>query len=201
MNNQMSLFVPHVFAKITKEKIASIFLRFGEIDRIDLVPKKTGDKQPHNAAYIRYKRWYDTEENREFQQRLTGGAMKAHLTYHDKWFWIVLENKRVEKPLPPTPMPSPISSPATPPRRNSPIIVPGAPKKPPKKKFNSLNQIARLHTESEDDKEKHIAQDLFGDDTCDLVDATYVYHMECEVRRLTELNMQLSYALMIRNIY
>ncbi len=204
----MSLFVPHVYAKITKEKIASIFLRFGEISSIDLVPKKTGDKQPHNAAYIRFSRWHDTMSNREFQQQLTSGAMKAHLTYDDKWYWIVLENKRVEKataaPLPPTPMSSPNTSPATPcpktpPPRNKMSPVPGAPVK--KKKFESLNQIARLQ---ENDDEKHIAQDLFGDDTSDLVDATYVYYMEREVHQLRleiqRLN-QMNFDLMCRNLY
>ncbi len=217
----MSLFVPHVHTKITKEKIASIFLRFGQIDRIDLVPKKTGDKQPHNAAYIRFSRWHDTMSNREFQQELTNGAMKAHLTYDDKWYWIVLENKRIEKALPPTPMSSPNTSPATPlsaaplsaaplsaapspktpPPRNKMSPVPGAPKRPPKKKFENLNQIARLQ---ENDDEKHIAQDLFGDDTSDLVDASYVYYMECEVHQLRleiqRLN-QMNSDLMCRNLY
>ena len=200
----MSLFVPHVYAKIPKEKIASIFLRFGEIDKIDLVPKKTGDK-PHNAAYIRFSRWHDTMFNREFQQQLTSGAMKAHLPYDGKWFWIVLENKRAEKPLPPTPVSSPATTPCrsatpcpkTPPPRNKMSPVPGAPVK--KKKFESLNQIARLQED-----QTHVAQDLFGDDTNDLVDATYVYYMECEVhqlrleiQRLTEMNSHL----MCRNLY
>ena len=198
----MSLFVPFVFNTIPKEKIASIFIRFGEISSIDMVPKKTGNK-PHNAAYIRFSRWHDTMSNREFQQQLTTGAMKAHLTYDDKWFWIVLENKRVEKttaaPLPQTPMPSPMSSPKTPPPRNKKSPAPGAPKKPSRKKFDSINQIARIH-----DDQKHIAQDLFGDDTSDLVDATYVYYMECEleqlrdeIQRLTEMNFHL----MCRNLY
>ncbi len=185
----MSLFVPHVYAKITKEKIASIFIRFGQISSIDLVPKL--DK--HNAAYIRFSRWHDTMSNREFQQQLTSGAMKAHVTYDDKWYWIVLENKRIEKALPPTPMPSP----TTPPRQKKPIVVPGAPVK--KKKFESLNQIARLHED-----QGHIVQDLFGDDTSDLVDATYVYYMECElyqlrleIQRLNEMNSHL----MCRNLY
>jgi len=194
----MSLFVPHVYTKITKEKIASIFLRFGQIDRIDLVPKKTGNKPPHNTAYIRFSRWDDTMSNREFQQQLTSGAMKAHLTYDDKWYWIVLENKRVEKALPPTPMSSPNTSPATPPPRNKMSPVPGAPKRP-KKKFDSINQIARLHADQE-----NIAQDLFGDDTSDLVDATYVYYMECEVHQLRleiqRLN-QMNSDLLCRNLY
>lgn len=213
MNNQMSLFVPHVFAKITKEKIASIFARFGDIDRIDLVPKKTGDKQPHNAAYIRFSNWHDTEETREFQQQLTSGAMKAHVTYDDKWYWIVLENKRVQKktipalsatPLSATPCPeTPPSSPKTPPQQKKPLVMPGAPKRPPKKMFENINQIARLHTESEDDV-RNITQDLFGDDTSDLVDATYVYYMECEVHQLRleilRLN-QMNFDLMCRNLY
>lgn len=202
----MSLFVPFVYNTIPKEKIASIFIRFGEISSIDLVPKKTGNK-PHNAAYIRFSRWHDTMSNREFQQQLTSGAMKAHVTYDDKWYWIVLENKRVEKttaaPLPPTPMSSPATSsvapsPKTPPPRNKMSPVPGAPVK--KKKFDSINQIARLH----DNNHNHIVQDLFGDDTSDLVDATYVYYMECEVhqlrleiQRLTEMNSHL----MCRNLY
>ena len=169
----MSLFVPHVFATITKEKVASIFSRFGEISSIDLVNKKTNDKA-HNVAYIRFENWHETEENISFQNRLTSGDMKAHVTYDDKWFWIVLENKRMKPKV------------MTPKKILKRVVIPNAP-------------IKKINTSVTQFSISHIARDLFGEDNenCDLVDATYVYHMENEVRRLTELNWQLSHALML----
>ena len=174
----MSLFVPHVFTTITKENVATIFSRFGEISSIDLVNKKTNDKV-YNVAYIRFENWYDTEENITFQNSLTGGDMKAHVTYDDKWFWIVLENKRMKPKV------------MTPKKILKRVTIPNA---PIKKRFESLHQVARMC-----DDANHVKRDLFGEDNenCDLVDATYVYYMENEVRRLTELNWQLSHALML----
>ncbi len=166
MNNEMSLFVPHVFSVITKEKIASIFVRFGEISRIDLVSKKTGN----NAAYIRFSKWYDTEENRGFQNQLTTGVKKAHVIYDDKWFWIVLENKRT---MPKTPKK---------------ILKRVTPSTPIKKINNSVTEVDI----------SDIVWDLFGNENYDLVDATYVYYMENEVKRLTELNWQLSQLILHR---
>jgi hypothetical protein len=206
--NQMSLFVPHMRTTITKEKIASVFAHFGEIDKIDLVPKKT-DGKPHNVAYIHFKNWRDTDENREFQQKLTTGAMKAHLAYDDKWYWIVLENKKVLNTLPSSPLTPFLIQNAhfpeengavmsengpvtlrisnaqrckTPPRPNKPLVMPGAPKRPQK------TQNARIS-----DDEKHIAQDLFGEDMSDMVDATYVYYMEQENLRLREQILAMQY--------
>lgn len=143
----MSLFVPHVFSSITKEKVATVFNKFGDISRIDIVPKKTGN----NAVYIRFTNWYDTEDNRVFQQQLTTGDYRCQLPYDEKWFWIVLENKRVHKTMPPK----------TPPPSSKSNRIPGA----PKKKKQQQKQY----------------------ETYDLVDAKYVYYMECEVMRLTEL--------------
>ena len=168
----MSLFVPHVFTTITKENVVAIFSRFGEISRIDLVNKNTNDKAYN--AYIHFKSWYDTEENITFQNSLTSGDMKAHVTYDDKWFWIVLENKRMKPKV------------MTPKKILKHVTIPTA---PIKKRDTSVTQFSI----------SHITRDLFGEDNenCDLVDATYVYHMENEVRRLTELNWQLSHALML----
>ena len=171
MNTNMSLFVPHMNLTVTKEQVASIFAQFGEIERIDFVYKKTGDKGGHNAAYIRFANWHDTEDNRAFQQKLTTGNNRCQLPYDDKWFWIVLENKKMTKH----------AELKTPPRKVKfmPPPPPNTPKKIMKRPKKDLVDL------------KHVVKDLFGEDTTDLVDAKYVRILEKTNQKLVEDNLQL----------
>jgi hypothetical protein len=91
----ISLYIPHVFANITKNKIVETFekLRIGSINRIDFLNKKS-KKSNYNAAYIHFSEWYDNIASRNFQQRVLDPNMEARVVYDEPWFWIVLENKR-----------------------------------------------------------------------------------------------------------
>ena len=91
----ISLYIPHVFANITKNKIVETFekLRIGSINRIDFLNKKS-NKSNYNAVYIHFSEWYDNIASRNFQERVLDPNMEARVVYDEPWFWIVLENKR-----------------------------------------------------------------------------------------------------------
>jgi hypothetical protein len=90
----ISLYIPHVFANITKNKIVETFekLRIGSISRIDFINKK-GKNENFNSVYIHFSQWYDNIASRNFQQRVLDPNMEARVVYDEPWFWIVLENK------------------------------------------------------------------------------------------------------------
>lgn len=90
----ISLYIPHVFDNITKNRIVETFekLRIGSINRIDFISKRspTGN---FNAVYIHFSQWYDNSASRNFQERVLNQNMEARIVYDEPWFWIVLENK------------------------------------------------------------------------------------------------------------
>lgn len=90
----ISLYIPHVFANITKSTIVQTFekLRIGSINRIDFVNKKSKNSN-FNAVYIHFSQWYDNIASRNFQERVLDPNMEARIVYDEPWFWIVLENK------------------------------------------------------------------------------------------------------------
>ena len=90
----ISLYIPHVFANITKSTIVQTFekLRIGSINRIDFVNKKSKNSN-FNAVYIHFSQWYDNVASRNFQERVLDPNMEARIVYDEPWFWIVLENK------------------------------------------------------------------------------------------------------------
>jgi hypothetical protein len=126
-----SIFIPRVFANITKERITHIVenvVPLGCVERIDIVEidEKT------NRVWIHFTHWYDTEFVNEFKKLLLDETKQAKIVYDEPWFWIVLKNThRLANGLPkirldleePTP---PVSSPpkstvtfTTPQNRNS----------------------------------------------------------------------------------
>ena len=126
-----SIFIPRVFANITKERITHIVenvVPLGGVERIDIVEidEKT------NRVWIHFTHWYDTEFVNEFKKLLLDETKQAKIVYDEPWFWIVLKNThRLANGLPkirldleePTP---PVSSPpkstvtfTTPQNRNS----------------------------------------------------------------------------------
>jgi hypothetical protein len=95
INHNLSLYIPRVFANITKERIARVFesLNFGYVSRVDLVVKESPNGQHYNSAYIHFDEWFDTTANRAFQDRVIHPERDARVVYDDPWYWIVLENK------------------------------------------------------------------------------------------------------------
>jgi len=95
MNANMSLYIPRVFANISKEKIAGVFecLRLGKVSRIDFVSKLDRENVQYNAVYVHFEHWYSTDAARNFQERLMNPEKETRVVYDDPWYWIVLENK------------------------------------------------------------------------------------------------------------
>jgi hypothetical protein len=86
-----SIFIPRVFANITKERITHIVenvVPLGGVDRIDIV--EIDDKT--NRVWVHFTHWYDTEFVNEFKKLLLDETKQAKIVYDDPWFWIVLKN-------------------------------------------------------------------------------------------------------------
>ena len=90
----ISLYIPDVFANISKNMIADTFedLRIGNVKRVDLINKR-GSTGNFNAVYIHFNHWYDNISAHNFQERVLDPNMEARIVYDEPWHWIVLENK------------------------------------------------------------------------------------------------------------
>ena len=90
----ISLYIPHVFANISKKMVAETFenLRIGSVKRVDFVYKR-GSNGNFNAVYIHFNHWYDNVAAHNFQERVLNPSMEARIVYDEPWYWIVLENK------------------------------------------------------------------------------------------------------------
>jgi hypothetical protein len=93
--NNISLYIPHVFANYTKDDVSKVFedQRIGVVSHIDFVAKMSQDGKQYNSAYIHFEGWYDNIAARNFQARVLDENTEARLVYDDPWYWLVLENK------------------------------------------------------------------------------------------------------------
>lgn len=208
-NNNTSLFIPHIFANISEERIKSVIenaAKYGEVDQIDLVPKKSTDGKAYNSAYIHMKKWNQDEKTQKFLAHLKDTSKQTHIIYDKPWYWIVLENtssdkKKTAKPLdmkefPPLAPVAPLTAtvqtppgtpqavwanlrePMTPPRLLNKQQLPGAPTK--KMKPAATRNLEKQFAEQE--------LPTTDDETMNLVDADYVYHLEQENTQLRNNN-------------
>ena len=93
--NNISLYIPHIFANFSKEFVAKVFddLNIGNVKNVDFISKYGHDGKEFNAAYIHFDEWYDTISARNFQSRVLDTSKEARVVYDEPWYWIVLENK------------------------------------------------------------------------------------------------------------
>jgi hypothetical protein len=91
----ISLYIPHIFANITSENVSKIFytMEIGEVKHIDFVSKMNKSGKIYNTAYIHFHKWFNTITARNFQAKVLDNTKEARLMYDDPWYWIVLENK------------------------------------------------------------------------------------------------------------
>ena len=110
LNQKMSLYIPRVdtrslprvggndeeYEVAAKEFIAKQFAHqlIGEVDRIDLVAKKTPDNYTFYIAFVHFKVWHDTHAAHTLQHTIREGTKKATVQYHKEWYWIVTENRK-----------------------------------------------------------------------------------------------------------
>lgn len=115
-NEKMSLYIPRVdlrsFKNIscpaqTQEHSASMedpiklfiakqfkYQCIGEVERVDLLSKKTPDGWDFYIAFIHFEKWYDTPAAQALQKAVLDPNQKAKLQFHERWYWIVNENKK-----------------------------------------------------------------------------------------------------------
>ena len=93
--NNMSIYIPHVFNNIDKDRISNTFESqgIGKVKNVDFVGKLGKDGHSFNAVYIHFEFWYDNSVARNFQERILNPDKEARIVYEDPWYWIVLENK------------------------------------------------------------------------------------------------------------
>ena len=109
-NNKLPIYIPRVdtrslprehapgsaeYLVSAKEFIAKQFKfqKIGEVDRVDLVSKKTPEGYTFYIAFVHFKEWYDMPPAHALQHTIREGKEKATLQYHKSWFWIVTENR------------------------------------------------------------------------------------------------------------
>ena len=108
-NKKMPLYIPRVDTRSLPNEHAPgsseylnsakefIFKQFsyqgiGEVDRVDLVSKKTPDGYTFYIAFVHFNEWFDTVEAHSLQETIVSGE-KAMVHFHKHWFWIVTENR------------------------------------------------------------------------------------------------------------
>jgi len=89
-----SVFIPHMFPNIPKERIANAFEsnQLGLVKKIDLVSHIDKQGKKYNSAFIHFSHWYMSDSAMRFLQRVEDPSKEARLVYDDPWFWIVLPN-------------------------------------------------------------------------------------------------------------
>jgi hypothetical protein len=93
--NNMSIYIPHVFDNIDKDRISNTFESqgIGKVKNVDFVGKLGKDGHSFNAVYVHFEFWYDNSVACNFQERVLNPDKEARIVYEDPWYWIVLENK------------------------------------------------------------------------------------------------------------
>jgi hypothetical protein len=93
--NNISIYIPHVFANIDKGRISDAFESqgIGKVKNVDLVGKLGKEGYSYNAVYVHFEYWYNSSVANNFQERVLNPNKEARLVYEDPWYWIVLENK------------------------------------------------------------------------------------------------------------
>lgn len=90
----ISLYVPHVFANYSKEDVTKVFNDYvGDVKEVDFVAKKSQDGRNYHAAYIHFHSWRNNPATANLQERILDPNQEARIVYDDPWYWIVLENK------------------------------------------------------------------------------------------------------------
>jgi hypothetical protein len=80
----MRLYISHIDANVTHSQLAAIFLWYGELEYIEIIPHET-----RNAVYIKYSNLYNNYRNHVLQQELTDNSNIARVYYNEQEYWMV----------------------------------------------------------------------------------------------------------------
>ena len=86
--NVPSLCIPRVFPNITETRIRGIFssLDMGEIEKVDIITKRTEKGEKFNRVFIHFRRWNVGGNADKARERLLNGK-EIKIIYDDPWFW------------------------------------------------------------------------------------------------------------------
>lgn len=103
INQDMSLFIPHVFENICKDQIIQVIEKkymLGKVKTVDTVLKADKDHN-YQYVYVHFDYWNDNGLSRRLQSDIMDPNKEARIYYmfgssninNDKYYWVVLENK------------------------------------------------------------------------------------------------------------
>ena len=86
--NIQTLCIPRVYKNITEQRIYRIFtdISLGEIERIEIVPRRSEKGEEYNRVFIHFKRWYVNSNANKARELLISGK-EIKVIYSDPWFW------------------------------------------------------------------------------------------------------------------
>ena len=92
--DNMSLYIPRVFANIMDKDIREVFERnyIGKIHHIDFVDKMGKDHKVYHSAYVHFEYWYDTIRARNIQHKLNQ-CENVRIMYDGPWYWLIYKNQ------------------------------------------------------------------------------------------------------------
>ena len=117
-SNVPSLCIPRVFLNINEARIRNIFdsLDMGEIEKVDIITKKSEKGEKFNRVFIHFRRWNNGKNANAARERLLNGK-EIKIIYDDPWFWkISAYRERERKPFRPSDEFKPVMRKPAPPR-------------------------------------------------------------------------------------
>jgi hypothetical protein len=89
-DNVPSLCIPRVFSNITEQRIRKVIndLNMGDIERIDMVSKKTEKGEKYNRVFIHFRKWANDGNAAIARERLVN-SKEIKIVYDEPWFWKV----------------------------------------------------------------------------------------------------------------
>jgi len=94
--NVPSMCIPRVFKNITEERVRRVLeqLNLGDVERVDMVPKRNDGGDEFQRVFIHFKRWYKNADADKARERLLTGK-EIKIVYDDPWFWKISANRSV----------------------------------------------------------------------------------------------------------
>lgn len=85
-----SLCIPRVFNGITEEIIKKVLneLKFGIIEKIDIIEKKNQKEENFKCVFIHFKKWNTIDTTNATREKLLSGK-DIKIMYDEPWFWKV----------------------------------------------------------------------------------------------------------------
>lgn len=97
-NENPSLCIPRILENVNHKYIRDIFekLKLGNINRIDIIERKTERGSYYKRVFIHFHNWYTNETATSVKERLFSGK-DIKIVHNNPWFWKVSMNKYSNK--------------------------------------------------------------------------------------------------------